>query len=71
MARIHLPDLPKYKRMLHPRSKWYEVVEDSVKFKDEAFLTSLWWKNDGGRTKNKSSTSYRTNNLDLTCRYSL
>jgi hypothetical protein len=30
----------------HPRSKWYEVVEDSVKFKDEALLTLLWWKNE-------------------------
>jgi hypothetical protein len=32
--------------MLHPRSKWYEVVEDSLKFKDEALLTLLWWKNE-------------------------
>jgi hypothetical protein len=30
----------------HPRSKWYEVVEDSMKFKDEAVLTLLWWKNE-------------------------
>lgn len=30
----------------HPRSKWCEVVEDSMKFKDEAILRLLWWKNE-------------------------
>lgn len=30
----------------HPRSKWYEVVEDSIRFADESILTMLWWKNE-------------------------
>jgi hypothetical protein len=30
----------------HPRSQWYEVVEDSVLVSAWAVLTLLWWKNE-------------------------
>lgn len=30
----------------HPRSKWYEVVEHSIKIYPGVILTLLWWKNE-------------------------
>jgi len=30
----------------HPRSQWYELVEDSVPISRSAVLTLLWWKNE-------------------------
>ena len=30
----------------HPRSEWYELMEDSVRFRDGSILTLLWWKNE-------------------------
>ena len=30
----------------HPRSEWYELMEDSVKFRDGSILSLLWWKNE-------------------------
>lgn len=32
--------------LTHPRSEWYELVEDSVKFRDGSILSLLWWKNE-------------------------
>jgi|HubBroStandDraft_2_1064218.scaffolds.fasta_scaffold246962_2 hypothetical protein len=29
-----------------PGSEWYEVMEDSVKFRDGSILSLLWWKNE-------------------------
>jgi|SRR5579864_2914872 len=30
----------------HPRSKWYEVIEHSIKISPNIVLTLLWWKNE-------------------------
>jgi Zn-dependent peptidase ImmA (M78 family) len=30
----------------HPRSKWYEVIEHSIKTSPTTILTLLWWKNE-------------------------
>jgi Zn-dependent peptidase ImmA (M78 family) len=30
----------------HPGSQWYELVEDSVRFRDGSILSLLWWKNE-------------------------
>jgi Zn-dependent peptidase ImmA (M78 family) len=30
----------------HPKSQWYELVEDSVRFTDGSILSLLWWKNE-------------------------
>ncbi len=32
--------------LTHPRSEWYELIEDSVKFRDGSILSLLWWKNE-------------------------
>jgi hypothetical protein len=32
--------------MMHSRSEWYEVIEDSVKFRDGSILSLLWWKDE-------------------------
>jgi Zn-dependent peptidase ImmA (M78 family) len=32
--------------IMHPRSEWYELMEDSVKFRDGSILSLLWWKNE-------------------------
>ncbi len=32
--------------LTHPRSEWYELIEDSVKFRDGSVLWPLWWKNE-------------------------
>jgi IrrE N-terminal-like domain len=32
--------------LTHPKSEWYEVVEDSVRFRDGSILSLLWWKNE-------------------------
>jgi hypothetical protein len=30
----------------HPRSEWYELLEDSIRFRDGSILSLLWWKNE-------------------------
>ena len=30
----------------HPKSEWYELMEDSVLFRDGSILSLLWWKNE-------------------------
>jgi len=30
----------------HPRSKWYEVVEHSIRISSRGILSLLWWKNE-------------------------
>jgi hypothetical protein len=30
----------------HPRSEWYELMEDAVKFRDGSIISLLWWKNE-------------------------
>jgi Zn-dependent peptidase ImmA (M78 family) len=32
--------------VMHPRSECYELMEDSVKFRDGSILSLLWWKNE-------------------------
>src|SRR5229473_3250041 len=32
--------------LTHPRAECYEVMEDSVKFRDGSILSLLWWKNE-------------------------
>jgi IrrE N-terminal-like domain len=32
--------------LTHPRSEWYELMEDSVLFRDGSILSLLWWKNE-------------------------
>jgi hypothetical protein len=32
--------------LAHPRSSWYELSEDSVRFTDGSILSLLWWKNE-------------------------
>jgi len=32
--------------LTHPRSESYELVEDSVRFRDGSILSLLWWKNE-------------------------
>jgi hypothetical protein len=32
--------------LTHPKSEWYELMEDSVKFRDGSILALLWWKNE-------------------------
>jgi IrrE N-terminal-like domain len=32
--------------LTHSRSNWYELMEDSVRFRDGAILSLLWWKNE-------------------------
>jgi hypothetical protein len=32
--------------LTHPDSEAYELVEDSVKFRDGSILSLLWWKNE-------------------------
>jgi hypothetical protein len=32
--------------LTHPRAEWYELMEDSVRFRDGSILSLLWWKNE-------------------------
>jgi hypothetical protein len=32
--------------LTHPRADCYEVMEDSVRFRDGSILSLLWWKNE-------------------------
>jgi Zn-dependent peptidase ImmA (M78 family) len=32
--------------LTHARAEWYELMEDSVKFRDGSILALLWWKNE-------------------------